>query len=122
MSFFSDFLTLLGPALRGKCPRCSKGNLFAGRFNPDLKERCGECGLDLTKNDSADGPAVFLIFIFGALLVPLALIVAYAVAWPLWVHGLLWGIALIAVTVGSLQPVKALVIALQYKFRPEDWQ
>lgn len=35
--------TLIGRALRLRCPRCGKGKLFIGWFT--MPERCSECGL-----------------------------------------------------------------------------
>jgi len=87
----------------------------------DLRDVCAECGLDFSQNDSADGPAVFLIFILGALLVPLALFTDSLFDWPLWLHGIVWGVAALGLTVGSLRPLKAYIIALQYKHRPDDF-
>ena len=109
-------------ALSCKCPKCQKGDLYKGSFSIELKDKCAECGLDLTKNDSADGPAVFLIFILGFLLVPLALLFEVLVAPPLWVHAVLWTVVALGLTVGSLKPIKAYIIALQYKHRPGDWE
>lgn len=83
---------------------------------------CSHCGLAFAKNDSADGPAVFLIFILGFLLVPLALLFETVFAPPLWLHAVLWGSIALAITIGLLRPIKALVIALQFKHRPEGWQ
>ncbi|MGH1398420.1 MAG: DUF983 domain-containing protein [Alphaproteobacteria bacterium] len=105
-----------------KCPQCGEGALFHSRFDLTLKDKCGSCGLDLSKNDTADGPAVFLIFILGTLLVPLALWVDAAFSWPLWVHAAVWGILTLALTVGFLKPIKAYIIALQFKHRPRDWE
>ena len=105
-----------------KCPKCKTGNLYQPGFTMNLREKCEECGLDLTRNDSADGPAVFLIFILGFLLVPIALIVDALYGWPLWLHALIWGALAIALTVGSLRPLKAYIIALQYKHRRADWE
>ena len=104
-----------------KCPRCGKGDIYKSRFDLSLKKECDECGLDLDKNDSADGPAVFLIFILGFLIVPLALWVDYILAWPLWLHSIVWGATCLVLIVGSLRPIKAYIIALQYKHRPNDW-
>jgi uncharacterized protein (DUF983 family) len=109
-------------ALACKCPRCGQGGLYPSRFNLDLKSACDVCGLNLAKNDSADGPAVFLIFILGFLLVPLALLFENIVAPPLWVHGVIWGGVAIFITLGTLRPLKAYIIALQYKHRPGDWE
>lgn len=104
-----------------KCPACGKGNLYPETFNLTLNEKCSACGLDLSKNDSADGPAVFLIFILGFLLVPMALIVDHMFSPPLFVHALLWSVIAIALTLGSLKPLKSYIITLQYKHRKSDW-
>lgn len=108
-------------AIACKCPRCGQGDLYPSRFDLRLKEKCASCGLDLAKNDSADGPAVFLIFALGFLLVPLALLFENIFAPPLWVHGVIWGLAALGLTIGSLRPLKAYIIALQFKHRPGDW-
>ena len=109
-------------ALACKCPRCGEGSLYPSGFNLVLLPACPVCGLNLSKNDSADGPAVFLIFILGFSLVPLALLFENIFAPPLWVHGVLWGIVALGATIGMLRPLKAYIIGLQYKHRPEDWQ
>lgn len=109
-------------ALSCTCPKCAKGRLFQpGFFDLTLSDHCSHCGLNLAKNDSADGPAVFLIFILGFLLVPLALIFDAAYSPPLWVHAVLWGSVAIGITIGTLKPLKSVVIALQYHYRTSDW-
>ncbi|MEZ5814570.1 MAG: DUF983 domain-containing protein [Alphaproteobacteria bacterium] len=105
-----------------KCPQCKTGNLYKPGLTMDLREQCENCGLDFTKNDSADGPAVFLIFILGVLLVPMALILDSMFHWPLWLHAVIWGIAAVTLTVGALRPLKAYIIALQFKHRASDWK
>ncbi len=104
-----------------KCPRCKTGDLYPSRFSLVLMNTCANCGLALDKNDSADGPAVFLIFVLGFLLVPLALMVEYYAAPPLWLQILLWSAITLILTLGTLRPIKAYVIALQYKYRQTDW-
>ncbi len=105
-----------------RCPRCDEAALFKGRFSIDLNDSCHHCGLDFAKNDSADGPAVFLIFVLGSLLVPFAIAFEYAFFPPLWVHGVLWTFVALALTVGTLKPIKSYIIALQFKHRPRDWE
>ena len=61
----------LTAALKGRCPQCGEGRLFAGFLT--VAPRCTECGLDLSKQDSGDGPAVFVILILGFVVVGLAL-------------------------------------------------
>jgi uncharacterized protein (DUF983 family) len=105
-----------------KCPKCGQGDLYKPGLTLDLRDACDVCGLDLSKNDSADGPAVFLIFILGFSLVPLALITDAMFRPPLWVHIVVWGILGVGITVGLLRPLKAYIIALQYKHRRSDWE
>jgi uncharacterized protein (DUF983 family) len=104
--------------LRCACPRCGRGKLFKGFL--DVAERCDACGLDFSKVDSGDGPAVFLIFILNFLVVPMALWVSMSVDWPLWLHAIVWGVVVIGLTLGMLRPAKAMVIAQQYRFRRSE--
>lgn len=115
-------IDLLKLGWRCKCPRCQNGDLYKPGLSMDLRDHCSECALDFTRNDSADGPAVFLIFILGFMLVPIALFTEAAFHWPLWVHGCVWGTLALILTVGSLRPLKAYIIALQFKHRPNDWK
>lgn len=121
MSLVPD-TTLLKQGLSCVCPRCHEGKLYESAYSLTLKKQCDHCGLDLEKNDTADGPAVFLIFILGSLLVPIALIIDAAYDWPLWLHALIWTLTTLIITLGTLRPIKAYIIALQYKHRPRDWE
>lgn len=104
-----------------KCPQCKTGDLYKPGLTMTLKDTC-ECGLDLSKNDSADGPAVFLIFILGFTIIPIAMLFDYLFKMPLWLHAIVWAIVMLGLTLGSLRPIKAYIIALQYKHRPRDWK
>ena len=75
----------IATGLACRCPRCGQGRLYGGFLT--VAETCDVCGLDLRKADSGDGPAVFIIFILGVLVVPLALLFEAQVAPPLWLHG-----------------------------------
>lgn len=109
-------------AIACKCPKCGQGNLYPPGFNLAVVSFCPVCGLKLGDNDSADGPAVFLIFILGFLLVPLAILFENLFAPPLWLHAVLWGSVALGATIGLLRPLKAYVIALQFKHRAGDWE
>lgn len=115
-------LGMFRQALSCKCPRCHDGALYREGYSIELNDTCAVCDLDFTKNDSADGPAVFLIFILGGSLVPLALIFDAYVSPPLWVHAILWTVVALSVTIGTLKPLKSFIIALQFKHRPGDWK
>lgn len=97
----------------GKCPRCGQGVLFAGFLG--LKDRCEACGLDYSKADSGDGPAVFVMFIVGFVAVALAFIARFVWEAPLWLAFLLSAGAAVALTLLLLRPFKATLIALQYQ-------
>jgi uncharacterized protein (DUF983 family) len=98
--------------LAGRCPRCRKGSLFAGFLAVDKK--CEQCGLDYGFADAGDGPAVFVILISGFIVVGAALIVEVMYQPPFWLHALLWGPLILAVTLLPLRLLKGLLIVLQY--------
>jgi uncharacterized protein (DUF983 family) len=108
-------LSPLGTGLACKCPRCGRGKLYAGYLT--LAARCSVCHLDLSQADSGDGPAVFLIFILGALAVFLAYLLLFVLVLPKWLSWLI----LVAVVLGGaavlLRPAKAIMVALQYRNR-----
>lgn len=101
-----------------RCPRCGRGKLFQGYLT--VRERCEACGLDLRKADSGDGPAVFIIFILGFLVVPIALWVEAAFEPPMWVHMVIWPVVILGLALGLLRPMKATMIALQFRHRASD--
>lgn len=105
-----------------RCPKCGQGKIYQSFFDLTVQDNCSVCGLEIGKNDSADGPAFFLIFILGFLLVPAALLFDSIFSPPLWVHAMLWGIVAIVLCVGTLKPLKSYIIYLQYKHRKSDWE
>lgn len=117
-----DFLKTLKNGVSCRCPKCMTGALYASTFDLKVKETCDHCGLNLAQNDSADGPAVFLIFVLGFALVPLALIFDHFVNPPLWAHAIIWSAVTLGLTIGSLKPIKSYIIYLQFKHRPNDWK
>jgi uncharacterized protein (DUF983 family) len=117
----SDRTSLRAAALRGlatRCPRCGKGALFEGFLT--LRPRCEQCGFEYSFADSGDGPAVFVIFFAGFLVVFAALAVEVAYAPPFWVHAVLWIPLILIVTLAPLRPAKGLMIALQYHHKAEE--
>ncbi len=101
-----------------KCPRCGRGPLYEGFLT--VATRCEACGLDLEKADSGDGPAVFIIFILGFLVVPLALLLESQLAPPYWVHVALWPVVILGGALGLLRPLKGLLIALQFHHKASE--
>ena len=100
-------------ALACRCPRCGEGALFAGLLS--VRPACAVCGLDLSAQDAGDGPAVFVIFFLGLIVVGLAAWVELKFAPPMWVHMLLWTPLIVGGAIAMLRPLKAGLIALQYR-------
>jgi uncharacterized protein (DUF983 family) len=106
--------------LKGRCPRCGEGRLFAGYLS--LKPRCGICGLDNSFADSGDGPAVFVVLIVGFIVVGMALWAEVSFAPPLWLLLLLFIPLAIVLCMVSLRWAKGILIALQYRNRAAEGQ
>jgi uncharacterized protein (DUF983 family) len=102
-------------ALRCRCPRCGEGKLYDGLLS--VAPVCARCGLDLRAQDAGDGPAVFVVLILGAVTVGLAIAVEIAFAPPLWLHAVLWTPVVVGGAILLLRPLKAGLIALQYRHR-----
>ncbi len=102
-------------ALAGRSPRCKSKTLFAGWVR--FADRCRACGLE--SFNVGDGPAAFLIFIVGAVLVGGALVVdgAFTPAW--WVH-IVWIPLGVAMTVLGLRWGKALLLTQEYVHRARE--
>jgi uncharacterized protein (DUF983 family) len=107
----------LHAALAGDCPRCGAHTLFAGwvRFAP----KCRSCALDFDGFNVGDGPAAFLIFIVGTIVVVSALVVDGMFSPPWWVH-LVWIPVTTALTVGGLRLSKAWLLAQEHKHRARE--
>ena len=105
--------------LAGRCPRCGQGRLFRGLLT--VAPRCEACGLDLSVQDSGDGPAAFIILIVGFVVVGAALIVEVRYGWPVWLHLLVWLPLTLVLCLALMRPFKATLIALQYKHRRHEF-
>ena len=105
-------------ALQCRCPRCGKGKLFVGLLT--VRERCAVCDLDLREHDSGDGPASLVIFALGAVVLGLAFWVEVRFAPPWWVHALLWPPITLALAIAMMRPLKAGLVALQFRHRSSE--
>ena len=102
----------IAAGLRGHCPRCGEGRLFAGFL--DLQPACDHCQLEYAFADSGDGPAFFVILVVGLIVVALAAIVEILFHPAPLVHLALWIPATVILSVGLLRPFKGVLVALQY--------
>ena len=108
----------LAVALTCRCPRCGEGKLFQGFLT--VRPKCDSCGLDYGAFDSGDGPAVFISLAAGAVVVFAALIVEVLYQPPFYVHALLWLPLILITTLLPLRPIKALMIALQFRHKAAE--
>jgi uncharacterized protein (DUF983 family) len=108
----------LTAALTCRCPQCGEGKLFEGFLT--LRPHCDRCGLDYSSFDSGDGPAVFIILAAGFVVVFAALAVEVLYQPPFWLHAVLWLPLILATTLLPLRPIKALMIALQYRHKAAE--
>ena len=104
-------------ALAGDCPRCGAHTLFKGWVS--FGHKCRNCGLDFDSFNVGDGPAAFLIFIVGTIVVVAALVVDGAFSPPWWVH-LVWIPVATALTIGGLRVSKAWLLAQEYRHRARE--
>ncbi len=111
---------LIATALRHRCPRCGEGRVYSGYLK--VVERCAVCGLALASNDSADGPAVFLLFVIGFVAIPLAFWLNAVFDLPGWAFLTISCGLIMVMTLALLPPAKAFVLGLQYRHRPEDFE
>ena len=107
----------LSSAIAGRCPRCNQGKLFSGWVS--CAPCCSACGLDVSSFNVGDGPAAFLIFIVGTIVVVGALVVDGAFSPPWWVH-LVWIPVAAGLTIGGLRLSKAWLLAQEYKHRARE--
>ena len=110
--------SFLATGLACRCPRCGQGALYRGFLT--VADRCSVCNLNLSKADSGDGPAVFIIFILGFLVVPMALLVEARFAPPMWLHMAIWPPLILGGSLALLRPMKGVMIALQFNNKASD--
>ncbi len=107
-------------SLLARCPHCGRGPLFRGYLK--VASACSACGLDYSRFEAGDGPAVFVILIVGAIVAGSALLTEVWFQPPYWVHAVIWGPAVVILSLAFLRPLKAGMIVLQYKHRAEEGQ
>ncbi len=98
--------------MMGRCPACGEGKLF--RAFVKVADRCNACGEDLHHHRADDFPAYLTIFLVGHLVVPIAMYVEIAYQPSYWLHTFLWAPMVIILSIGLLQPIKGMIVALQW--------
>jgi len=109
----TPFAVDLFRGLSGRCPCCGSGRMFRAFLK--VSDNCSACGEELHHHRADDFPAYCVIFIVGHLIVPLVLSVETNFAPSYWVHLAIWPPAILALSLGLLQPVKGAIVALQWR-------
>jgi uncharacterized protein (DUF983 family) len=104
--------------LNGKCPRCGRGNLFAGYLT--VAERCSACGLSFDFADAGDGAPWFVMLISGAAAVGAAFFIEFNWQPSYWVHAAVALAFAVVLPVLLLRPVKGLLLCQQYRTKAEE--
>src|SRR6266446_3689919 len=105
--------TALWRGLTGHFPNCGKGRMFRAFLK--VADRCEVCGEELHHQRADDFPAYLVIVLVGHLVVPLILHVEMTYEPAYWIHAVLWLPLTLALTLLLIQPMKGLVIALQWR-------
>jgi uncharacterized protein (DUF983 family) len=85
-----------------------------------LRPACPVCGLSFAQSDTGDAGAVGVIMVLGAIIVVLAFWVEFRFNPPLWVHVILWPAITIPLAVLIMRPMKAALVAAQFRHRPTE--
>ncbi len=103
-----------------RCPRCGRGSLFQGLLT--TRSACNACGLSFRDRDTGDGAASGLVLMLGAVIAGMVLWVEFRFHPPAWVHAAIWPIVAIPLSIGLMRPLKAALIAQQYRHRASEME
>jgi uncharacterized protein (DUF983 family) len=110
--------TPMSLGIRGRCPRCGKGHIFAGFLK--LAKQCEHCGLDMSFADPADGPAFFVMSIVAVPVTIFAIWLELGYEPPFWVHLLTTFPLLLVSSLLLLRPFKGWLVCSQYINKAEE--
>jgi uncharacterized protein (DUF983 family) len=99
-----------------RCPQCGEGAMFRAYLK--VAEACPACGEELHHQRADDAPPYLTIFVVGHIVVA-ALMVADE-RWPalsLWVHGVVWPLLTIALSLWFLPRIKGALVGFQWAMR-----
>ena len=111
-------VSLLRSGLSGGCPRCGRGDLFAGYLT--VAENCSVCGLAFDFADAGDGAPWFVMLIAGAAAVAAAFFIEFNWQPSYWIHAAVALAFAVVLPLLLLRPVKGLLLCQQYRVRAEE--
>lgn len=99
--------------LAGRCPECGEGRLFKSLLS--FKDICAVCGADFRNEDAGDGPAIFVIFLVGIFIVPMAIAFDMILKPPFFVTFLIWGAIIIGVSLWLLRLLRGVMFNIAWQ-------
>lgn len=108
----------IGTGLKGLCPECGKGRLFAGFLT--FAEDCNICGADLKDDDAGDGPTIFVIFIVGIFIIPMAIAFQMISDAPMWLTMSIWIPIIIIVCLLLLRLLRGVMFNLAWATKARE--
>ena len=106
--------------LRGRCPHCGKGYLFAGFV--EVAPACDVCGQDFSKADSGDGPVIFIIMLASLIVLGSMLVIDTIYSPPMWLQMVIWMPVMTCIVLGMMRPFKGVLITLQFHHKAGQGQ
>lgn len=97
-----------------KCPACGEGKMFSSYLK--VNDACPSCGEELHHQRADDMPAYYVVMIVGHVVVLAATSVEVAYSPSYWIHAALWLPLTLILSLGLLQPIKGMCIAIQWRF------
>ena len=111
-------LSLIHHALHGHCPQCKQASVFNGLLS--VHDNCPECQLDLTKNETADGPTFIVITFLGFVITGLAVWVEFSYKPDYWIHAAIWIPVILISSPILLRLTKSFMITTHYEIMKHD--
>ena len=109
----APFATLLGRALRLRCPNCGTAPLFRAYLKQ--VEACPSCGEAYGHLRSDDAAPWLAILVTGHLVIPVVHAVESRDLLPFWASVTLWPIFALAVAMAVLPRAKAVLLAILWR-------
>lgn len=94
------------------CPACGSGKMYTSYLK--VAEACPGCAEELHHQRADDAPPYFTMLITGHVIVGALMTVETNYAPPIWVHALLWGPAVVLMSLWLLPRIKGALIGFQW--------
>ena len=114
-----DLRIALIRGLRGQCPSCGEAPLF-GRFLKPVAH-CPACSQDWTVQTADDLPAYLVVLLLGHLIVPFVVELNLHADVSMEIQMLLWPSLALVLSLLLIQPMKGMVIGLQWARRMQGF-